>query len=88
MPKMAKKLTEEAKAVAISEIMLEVRRMIVNVKVKAKRKWEGGNWKKLREEVEAKALAMREKEEKEDKKNLVVLKNVFAGSGADKDLIV
>jgi hypothetical protein len=38
MPKMAKKLTEEAKAVAISEIMLEVRRMIVNVKVKAKRK--------------------------------------------------
>jgi hypothetical protein len=42
----------------------------------------------LREEVEAKALAMREKEEKEDKKNLVVLKNVFAGSGADKDLIV
>ena len=36
-PKMAKKLTEEAKVVAISEIMIEVRRMNVNVKVKAKR---------------------------------------------------
>ena len=31
---------------------------------------------------------MKEREEEEDKQNLVVLKNVFAGAGADKDLIV
>ena len=39
---MVKKLTEEAEAVAISEIMLEVRRVVIEGKVKAKKEKEGG----------------------------------------------
>jgi hypothetical protein len=39
---MAKKLTEEAEAVAITEIMLEVRRVFIDAKVKANKEKEGG----------------------------------------------
>jgi hypothetical protein len=39
---MAKKLIEEEEAVAISEIMLEVRRIFIEAKVKAKKEREGG----------------------------------------------
>ena len=39
---MAKKLTEEAEAVAISDIMLEVRKVVIEAKGKAKKEREGG----------------------------------------------
>ena len=39
---MAKKLTEEAEAVAITEIMLEARKVFIEAKVKAKKEREGG----------------------------------------------
>ena len=63
---MAKKLTEEAEVVAISEIMIEVRRVMIEAKVKAIREREEME-RKLREEEEAKEKAMREREEEEDK---------------------
>jgi hypothetical protein len=61
---MARRLREEAKVVAISEIMLEVRRVIIETRERERI---------LREEEEAKA---REIERQEDLYNLLVLKNV------------
>lgn len=40
----------------------------------------------LREEEKAMEEAMREKQEKEDKKSLIDLQNVFGGAGAKKDV--
>ena len=61
---MARRLREEAKVVAISEIMLEARRVIIEIRERERI---------LREKEEAKA---REKEKQEDLYNLLVLKNV------------
>ena len=83
--KMSKKLREEAEVSAISEIMFEVRRVIIDTKVKANREREEFE-RKLREEEEAKAKAMRENEEEEDKQNLLVLKNLYLCAGENKDV--
>jgi hypothetical protein len=62
-----------------------MRRVILDAKAKSKREREEME-RKLREEEEAKAYVMREKEEEEDKQNLLDLKNVFVGAGANKDV--
>ena len=59
---MARRLIEEAKVAAIREIMLDVRRVIIEARERERREREEME-RRLREEEEAKA---REKEKQED----------------------